>query len=125
MHRRSPLGSREEIEARLRARANAPEPPPLEATRALLRRHWADADSDEEIRGELVRRAAYNPRPLRAALRAIEAVIADPPQDGTLAYMIAFDANMQLDDPSDQGALEYLREIAGLLREVLESKSSQ
>jgi hypothetical protein len=58
------------------------------------------------------------------ALRAIEVLIADPPLDGTLAHMVAFDANTQLDDSSDQGALEYLSGIAEMLREVLESKSS-
>jgi hypothetical protein len=56
-------------------------------------------------------------------LRAIEAVVADPPRDGTISYMVAVDANHQLDDPSDEGALEYLREITKLLREVLEPES--
>jgi hypothetical protein len=117
------VGSREEIAARLRARANEPEPPPLEVTRAFLWSYCNDSDSIDEVRAEAAREAAYNPHRLEAALRAIEAVIADPPGDDIVAYMVAFDANRSLDDPSDAGALEYLRKIAGVLREVLEPKA--
>jgi hypothetical protein len=113
------MASREDIEARLRAKANAPAPPPLEATRAFLRSYCNDADSVDDVRDEAARAAAYNPRPVQAALRAIDAVIANPPRDGTLSYIIAVDANRQLADPSDAGALDYLRRIAGVLRDVL------
>lgn len=117
------MESREEISARLRARLHAPAPPPLEATREFLQSYCDDTDSIDEVREAAARSAAYNPLPLHAALRGIEAVIADPPRDGTLSYMVAVDANRGLDDPSDAGALEYLRQIAGVLREVLEPQS--
>jgi alkylhydroperoxidase family enzyme len=116
--------NREEIEARLRALGHAPELPPVDATRELLQKYCDDADGLDEVRDAMAQDAAYNPLPLRAALRAIEAVIVDPPSGGTLSYMVAVDANHRLRDPSDAGALEYLREIAGLLRDVLEPKSS-
>jgi hypothetical protein len=113
--------SREEIRARLRARLYAPALPPLESTREFLQSYCDDTDSMDEVRDAAARSAAHNPLPLQAALRGIEAIIANPPRDGTLSYMVAVDANRGLDDPSDEGALEYLREIADLLREVLAS----
>ena len=113
------MEGREEFEARLRARLHAPTRPPLEVAREFLQSYCDDYDSIDEVREDVAQDVAYNPLPLRAALRAIEAVIADPPRDGTLSYMVAVDANNRLDDPSDAGALEYLREIAGLLRDVL------
>jgi hypothetical protein len=115
--------SREEIEARLRARRDVPALPPVEAAREFLQAYCDDSDSIDEVRETVARRAAYNPRPLRAALRAIEAVIADPPRDGTLSRMVAVDANYRLPDPSDAGAIEYLREVAGVLRDVLGPKA--
>lgn len=117
------MESREEIRERLRAAADAPAPPPLEATRAFLESFCSDSDGIEEVRDEVARAAAYNPRPVRAALRAIEEVIADPPGDGTLSYMVAVDANRSLDDPGDAGALEYLREVASVVRGVLHPDS--
>lgn len=113
------MDSREKIEALMRARASAPAPPPLEATRAFLQSYCNDAESLDEVRDEVARTAAYNPDRVRAALDAIEAVIADPPRDGTLSYMVAVDANRQLPDPSDAGALAYLYRIACVLRDVL------
>ncbi len=73
------------------------------------------------MRDEVARAAAHNPERVRAALDAIEAVIADPPRDGTLSFMVAVDANRQLPDPSDEGALAYLYRIACMLRDVLGS----
>jgi hypothetical protein len=110
---------RDEVEARLRARLYPPAAPPLEATREFLRSYCDDSDGLDEVRDEVARAAAYNPLPLRAALGAIEAVIADPPGDGTLSEMVAVDANHRLPDPSVAGALEDLREVAGVLREGL------
>jgi hypothetical protein len=115
------VDSREKIEALLRARAASPPPPPLDATRAFLQSYVSDAESLDEVRDEVARAAAHNPVPVRATLDAIEAVIADPPRDGTLSYLVAVDANRQLPDPSDAGALAYLYRITRLLHEVLGS----
>ena len=115
------MDSREKIEALLRARAVAPTPPPLDATRTFLQSYVSDAESLDEVRDEVARAAAHNPERVRAALDAVEAVIADPPRDGTLSFMVAVDANRQLADPSDEGALAYLYRIACMLRDVLGS----
>lgn len=114
---------REEIEARLWARANVPEQPPLERTRAFLRSYCTDSDALDEIRDEAAREAARDPVRLRRALHGIEAVLADPLPDGTLSHLVAVDANRSLDDPSDVGARDYLRRVADLLRDVLAPKS--
>ncbi len=90
---------------------------------AVVRRflHFSvgDADGLDEVRDEVARRAAWDPEPVRRVLSAMEALIADPPADGTFAWLIAFDANTSLDDPSDSGAIEYLYEIAEAVREGL------
>lgn len=101
---------------------NAP-PPPLEVTQKFLRFHVSDAESLDEIRADAARTAAVNPRPIRAALRAIEALIADPPRDGTLSWLVAGDANWVLDDPSDSGAIELLHQITEALRDALDRES--
>lgn len=110
------MDTRAKLEARLRVQAATP---PLEATRAFLQSYVSDADGFDEVRDEVTRTAAHNPDRVRVVLDAVEAVIADPPRDGTLSYMVAVDANRQLADPSDEGALQYLYRITLMLREVL------
>jgi len=39
---------------------------------------------------------------------------------GTLARLVGWDGNWVLDDPSDAGAAQFLRELAQLLRAVLD-----
>lgn len=113
------MGRSEEIRARLQARANAPELPPLERTRAFLRSYCTDADSLDEIRDELARNAPRDPVRLRRALDGMEIVLAEPQPEGTLSYLVAVDANRSLADPSDAGAREYLCQLADVLREAL------
>ena len=117
------MDSREKLEAEMRARAAQPTPPPLDTTRAFLQSYVSDSDGLDEVREEVARAAAHNPDRIRATLDAIEAVIADPPRDGTLSYMVAIDANRQLPDPSDEGALQYLYRLTQVLRVVLAADS--
>ena len=118
------MDSRKQIEEQLRARAAGTTPPPRDVTRAFLQSYVSDADSLDEVREEAARAAAHNPDPIRATLEAIEALIADPPRDGTLSYLVAVEANRQLPDPSDEGALQYLYRLTTLLREVLADGSA-
>ncbi|RSN55506.1 hypothetical protein DMH01_32825 [Amycolatopsis sp. WAC 04182] len=92
----------------------------MEGTQKFLRNYVADAGSLDELRDDAARTAAWNPRPIRAALRAIDALISDPPRDGTLSWIVEFDAGWVLDDPSDSGAIEFLYRITEVLREVLD-----
>jgi hypothetical protein len=95
--------------------------PPLEKVRDLLDGHVVDTDGWGEIREELRMTARHSTRPLRQGLDAIEAVLAADLPTGTLLRMVAGEAGKSLDhDPTDAGAAAFLRELAGLIRSVLD-----
>jgi hypothetical protein len=57
-------------------------------------------------------------------LAGIEALLASSSNEpGVLADLVAWDANWVLDDPSDEGAKRFLREVAEMIREVLADKA--
>jgi len=94
--------------------------PPLDTVRLFLATEFGDADSFDEVRARLGRLAQVNIRSHQRDLLAFEAVIADPPpQPGVLSHMVAFDAGWELDNHSDATALEFLRQVAQMLREVI------
>ncbi|GIM96883.1 hypothetical protein [Paractinoplanes toevensis] len=108
-----PEWARRNIEERL-------ERPPLETVRSFLGAYFNDADSFEEVRAHLRRLAQSNIRSHQEDLYALDAVIADPPTgSNVLNHLVAWDANWVLDDPSDASSLEFLREVAQMLREVI------
>src|SRR5689334_20123487 len=81
--------------------------PPLETVSSFLGSSLNDAETLDEVRTDLAGLAETNIRQHQEDLRALEAVIADPPAEpNVLAHMVAWDANWVLDDPSDAGALE-------------------
>ncbi|AGL15215.1 hypothetical protein L083_1705 [Actinoplanes sp. N902-109] len=82
--------------------------------------HVLDAGSLDEIRADLLQTAQVNTMPHRLDLAALEAVIAEPHPPGTLARLVGWEANRVLDDPSDAGAAEFLRQLACMLRDVLD-----
>jgi hypothetical protein len=95
-------------------------PPALEAVREFLLSHVADAENFTEIRSTLRRSALVSTRSHHRGLAAIEALLTEPAPGGTLARLVAWDGNWVLDDPSDAGAAAFLRELANLLRSVLD-----
>jgi hypothetical protein len=96
--------------------------PPLEIVRSYLGSYYSDAADLDEVRSIMLQLAQTNIRSHQERLSALEAVIADPPREpGTLARLVAWDANWVLDDESDAGALEFLRDAAQMLREVIEA----
>lgn len=104
----------------LEARLNLPPKSSLEATRSFLQTYFGDALSLEEVRASLERITSVNHRAALESLCGIESLILNPPlEKGVLAEMIAWDANWVLDDPTDQGAKVFLREVAKMIREVL------
>ncbi|QYN38801.1 hypothetical protein K1T35_17290 [Pseudonocardia sp. DSM 110487] len=109
------------IAERLRRRAAELEQrPPLETLRDFVRGHVDDAESLDEIRTDLRRLAAVNTRSLKRALRAFDAILAEPQSPGLLSWLVAWDANWVLDDEtSDEAAAAFLRQLADILREVL------
>jgi hypothetical protein len=94
--------------------------PPLEIVRLFLGTHFGDAQSLDEVRRDLERLARSNIRSHQRHLAALEAVIADPPDEpNALAHLVGWDGNWVLDDPSDAGSLQFLREVADMLRTVI------
>jgi hypothetical protein len=106
----------------LRARMAAQDArPPLEKVRDLLDGYVVDTDGWGEIRDELRMTARHSTRNLRQGLEAIDAVLAAELPPGTLLRMVAGEAGKSLDhDPTDAGAAGYLRELAGVIRSVLD-----
>ncbi len=109
----------EDVPARFLARLKEPPPSPLEATRTFLRGYASDANGIEEIHDEIARAAVVNPRGIVRALEGIEALLAHPPGEGTLARLVAWDGNRALADPGDDGATAWLRDMAEYIRGVL------
>ena len=100
-------------------RLSRPPEPPLELAKRFLTWYVDDADGDDEIRAHLARDAAVRPGPLRTYLDALDVLLADPPADETLPWLVAFWANTNLCDPSVPAAVGFLRRMADLLREAL------
>jgi hypothetical protein len=113
---------RDAMSARLRARERqVEEAPPLETVAWFLRGYCADAGGLEEVRAEVADSVATNPRPVARSLRALETVLAGPPPpEGTLARLVAWDANRGLKDESDAAARAWLEELAVLIGDVLD-----
>jgi hypothetical protein len=96
--------------------------PPLDTVRLFLATEFGDAESFAEARSHLERLAQVNIRSHQRELWALESVIAEPPAEaGALTRMVAWDANWVLDDPTDESSLQFLREVAQMLREVIDA----
>ena len=99
---------------------------PLETVRRFLGGYVADAESLDEIRADLQELAQVNTRSIHRNLTAMEALLAQPPSPpGTLARLVGWEGNWVLDDPSDAGAAAFLRDLARLLRAVIDEAESQ
>jgi hypothetical protein len=109
----------EELRKKFLQLMNAPDEPPLEATRRFLQDFVSDEDSLDSIRGRVRRMAAINTRMLWKGLQGIESLLANRPASGILSTLVSMDANWVLDDPSDAGAKVFLSEIAEMLHEEL------
>jgi len=94
--------------------------PPLETVRDFLMGHVADAESLDEVRARLRRIALHSTHLHRRVLDALEAVTSGSWPPNTMARLVGWDANWVLDDPSDAGAADFLRELAGMLRGVID-----
>lgn len=112
-----------DLHEHFRARLNAPAEPPLKAVRSFLMGFVYDADSLEEVRHHVRRMISINPRTVRAGLVGIEDLLRENLPAGTLSMLIAYDANWQIDDPSDTGAARWLADLAQMLREELNEMS--
>lgn len=102
-----------------RDRLQQPPEPPLEATRKFLMSYCADKDSMEDIEGHVALMTTINTRTLEAGLAGMEGVLANPPPEGTLAQIIAWEVGWVLADESEESARAWLRELADMVRKHL------
>lgn len=93
---------------------------PLERVREFLGSFVQDADGIGEVRDDLRRTAHFSTERHRGDLLALEAVAGGQFPPGTLARLVGWDGNWVLDDPSDAGAAQFLRELAQMVREVID-----
>lgn len=93
---------------------------PLEIVQRFVRSYFGDADGIEEVRIEMQRITAHNPNAYVRDLLAIEELLNNPlRKPSVLSNLVAWDANWVLDDESDEGAKQWLREVAEMIRDIL------
>ncbi len=97
---------------------------PLEVTIDFLQGFCCDAGTLDEVRDDVANLASHHPQTIQRYLSGIERLLADPPTDNTLADIVAWDANWILENPSNEGAKQWLQEMIQLLREVLKEVSN-
>jgi hypothetical protein len=111
----------ETFRARLRAREQElGAASPRQTVARFLRSYCSGADGLDEVRADVSRTVASHPEPVRRYLGALDALLAEPPSAGSLARLVALDANWALDDPSDAGARAWLEALAALIRGALD-----
>jgi hypothetical protein len=94
---------------------------PLETVAWFLSGYCADASGMEGVRAEVASSVATHPKPIFRALEALDALLTGPPPpEGTLARLVAWDANQGIEDESDAGARAWLEQLAVLIRDVLD-----
>lgn len=113
----------DELRERLRARLHAPPDPPIEATRKFLQSFLSEASFFEDVRRDVADMLTVNARPILEGLAGIEGLLENPPEEGELLMLVAYDANWVLEDRSAEGAKAWLRELGQVLREELQKKN--
>ena len=99
--------------AKLRDHLNAPPAPPYEAATKFLHIYFADSDSLDESFRSITVAIVRNDRPVTSGMAGIKGLLADDSlKPGTLAYLVAWEANWVLDDTTDKGAEVWLKQIA-------------
>ena len=110
------------VRAMLQAKLNAPADSPQEATAKFFRSFFADS-SWKEAQEDISSQSAENPRSVLAGLAGVEGLLAHPPTEpGVLLDLVLWDANTGLENPSDESAMVWMREVAEMVREVLGDK---
>ncbi|GAA0466151.1 hypothetical protein GCM10009531_69190 [Actinoplanes capillaceus] len=95
--------------------------PAMDAVQDLLQTFVEDAVGLDEIRREMRDAARAETFFLRLERDALESILAEPQQEGTLRWLVEVDCNWGIDDdPTDRGAAVVLRQIADILRAAIE-----
>ena len=110
-----------DIPEALRRRFDEPPRPALEEVRSFLRGYVSDGSSIDEVRDALVSLSEHYPQTVRRRLRAFDEVLKTEYPKGTLSRLVALDANVSLDDPSDENSARWLRQLANVIQQALEA----
>ncbi len=94
--------------------------PALETVRSFLGGFVSDAESLDELRASLLRVAATSTRAHRRYLGAIDVVLAQPHAPRAMLELVEGYGNWPLDDPTDAAATDFLRQLTGILRSVID-----
>lgn len=87
----------------------------------MLSKYLSDALDLAEVEQGFRRTARRNTFYLEQYLAALETILNEPQPPGTLLRLVEYDANWGIDhDQTDNGAADFLREIANLLRVAIE-----
>ena len=92
---------------------------PIETSREFLREYVAETDP-EDLVNELEAGALMNGGPLVQALKSIEYLLANPPQDDTLLKLVTLDARVRLERPTDESARSWLQWLVQQIRRELD-----
>jgi hypothetical protein len=91
----------------------------VEKSRNFIHSFVADALSLEEVKEHLTRYGRGFPQVLEKNLKDLEAVLSSELPWGTLLELVILDANIGLDDPSEESARVWLENLADLVRSVI------
>ena len=103
--------------------ANSDAMTPFHVTVDFLLRFCLYASNLDEVRQQVARLASEDPQAIQRYITGIERLLAEPPPADkafNLANIVAWEANWVLEDPSNEGAEQWLQEQAQMLRDVLE-----
>ena len=88
---------------------------PLEQARDFIHAYVLDSEPDDLLRS-VQRMCQVNPYKLVVGLRGLEHILSHPQEPRTLLELVEHDANVSLDDSTDEGARAWLTELTRNVR---------
>lgn len=76
----------------------------------------------QEVAEDIESLANTHPHTIRRYLLNLEVVLASELPPGQLLDLVLWDANIGLENPTDEAAANWLKELANLMRGILEKK---
>jgi hypothetical protein len=109
-------------ELRRKLQAALVRPTGLDAAREFLQTYVMDADL-EQVERIVAHMMKTNPVTIESGADGLAAILASPQPPGTLAELVARDANRALDDPSDEAAHAWLSRLHAALERWIAAAS--
>jgi hypothetical protein len=96
-----------------------PPDPVVERAQAFVSRYWDDTGSEDEVRADLCRSAAWSADSVRRDLAALQSVLADSSSGWRLTYLVEIDANCGLDEFTEAAARAFLDRFVAMAEDLL------